>query len=76
MDTLDIQVMPFPLFPSTLEVSYVLRGETGNLSGRLELPESVVADWGTDDTVVLNYVVGQLGVTLIPEPPAEEPTEE
>ncbi len=75
---LDIIVNAFPLFPSTIEVKWTVYGEGFSKSGILTLPQSVVDQWGTDDTVVENYVLGELNLIKVeaPEPPItpEEPS--
>lgn len=64
VDTLSIHVNSFELFPSSVEVYYVLSGENGRLRGNLEIPADVVDQWGTDDTIIVDYVLNRLGVQL------------
>jgi hypothetical protein len=36
--------------------------------GVITLPPEIIAEWGTDDTVVQNYVIFQLGVVAVTTP--------
>ena len=79
VDNLEIRVNSFPLFPSSIEVFWKVSGETASKEGIITLPQSVVDAWGTDDTVVKNYVLEQLGLVedntpnpVIETPPTEE----
>lgn len=66
-DTLQISVNAFPLFAEVITVFWQLKGNGVSVDGTMVLPSAVVAEWGTDDSVVLNYVAGQLGVILVEE---------
>lgn len=66
VDKLQILVIGFNLFPTSITVYYKLLSESKSIDGNLDLPSEVIAMWGTDDSVVLNYVVGELGVELAP----------
>jgi hypothetical protein len=65
VDQLDITVNSFSLFPSQITVSWKLYGESISKEGNMILPEHIVDNWGTDDTVVKNYVLQQLNLTAI-----------
>ena len=85
VDNLEIRVNSFPLFPSSIEVTWQVSGETLIKEGTITLPVEVVSAWGTDDNVVKDYVLQQLGLVedttpdpVVETPPVEEtpPTEE
>lgn len=70
VDNLYIEVKSFPLFPEQIDVVYRVAGDNNvSYEGIITLPESVVSQWGTDDSVVRDYVCTLLGVTLRPEVP-------
>jgi len=62
---IDINVNSFGLFPSEISVTWKVYGDTASKSGVIVLPQSIVDVWGTDDTVVKDYVLQQLGLTEI-----------
>lgn len=77
-NSIEITVNAFPLFPETVEVFWKLIGNSNSFSGSTTIPNSVVSEWGTDDSVIQTYVLEQLGLTealtpVVPEPPTEEP---
>ena len=63
---LDIVVNSFNLFPSEIEVRWTVYGEGFSRSGAIILPQSIVDQWGTDDTVIKDYVLQQLNLTEQP----------
>jgi hypothetical protein len=67
INTLQITVDPFVLFPTTISVTWTVTGPSINRQGTLALPQSIVDQWGTDDTIVQNYVLQELNLTLAPE---------
>lgn len=67
INTLEITVQPFNLFPTTVSVSWAVTGENIKREGIMALPQSIVDQWGTDDTIVQNYVLQELNLTLAPE---------
>jgi hypothetical protein len=81
-NSIEITVNAFPLFPETVEVFWKLIGNSNSFSGSTTIPNSVVSQWGTDDSVIQTYVLEQLGLTealtpVVPETPIEEePTTE
>ena len=83
VDTLEIRVNPFDLFPTHIEVVWKVSGDTLSKEGTLILPQDIVHAWGTDDTVVKDYVLQQLGLVeevvvedITPEPINETPPTE
>lgn len=60
---LDITVGSFPLFPNQIEVRWTVYGESFSKSGTLMLPQSIIDQWGVDDTIVETYVLEQLNLT-------------
>jgi hypothetical protein len=60
---LDIIVQPFSLFPDQIEVRWTVYGEGFSKSGTMILPQSIVDQWGVDDTIVQTYVLQQLNLT-------------
>jgi hypothetical protein len=90
-DTLEIRVNSFPLFPSSIEVFWKVSGDTISKEGTIVLPPEIIVNWGTDDTIVKDYILQQLGLVedttpdpvVIPstpdpvvETPPADPTEE
>jgi hypothetical protein len=75
VDNLEIRVNSFPLFPSSIEVFWKVSGEAITKEGTITLPQELVSTWGTDDTVVKNYVLEQLGLVedTTPDPVVEVP---
>lgn len=79
VDNLEIRVNSFPLFPASIEVFWKVSGETASKEGTIVLPTSIVSNWGTDDAIVKDYVLQQLGLTedttpdVLPTPPKEDP---
>jgi hypothetical protein len=65
VDQLDITVNPFSLFPNEITVSWKLYGESISKEGNMVLPQSIIDVWGTDDTVVQDYVLQQLDLIAI-----------
>jgi uncharacterized cupin superfamily protein len=55
----------FTLFPSEISVTWKVSGDTVSKEGVIVLPQSIVDVWGTDDTIVKDYVLQQLGLTEI-----------
>jgi len=78
VNNLQITVKPFPLFPSSIEVIWQVSGDTVLKEGVMALPRELINAWGTDDTIIQDYVLAQLGLVEEVEPtPTEEtpPTE-
>lgn len=59
---LEIRVESFPLFPTEIHVFWKVSGADVSKEGTIVLPQYIVDAWGTDDTVVQNYVLFQLGL--------------
>ena len=62
-DTLEIRVNSVSLFPSQIEIFWKVSGINISKEGNIVLPQSIIDVWGTDDTVVQNYVLQQLNLT-------------
>lgn len=63
VNQLEITVNPFTLFPTNITVTWKVIGESISKEGIIVLPQSVVDQWGTDDTIVKDYVLTELGLT-------------
>ena len=63
INTLQVFVSSFPLFPDTVEVKWVLTGDNVIREGFITIPHEVVLDWGNDDSVIEDYVLLQLNLT-------------
>jgi hypothetical protein len=62
-DTLEIIVQPFPLYPTSINVFWKVSGVDTSKEGVISLPSELIAEWGTDDTIVEMYVLQQLDLT-------------
>ena len=62
---LEITVNAFSLFPSSIDVNWNVYGEGFSKSGTITLPQSIIDQWGTDDTIVKNYVLQELNLTEV-----------
>lgn len=60
----EIEVGGFPLNSKTGNATAIFKDEEGNGVGRerLEIPEEVFAKWGTDDSIIEDYVLKTLGL--------------
>lgn len=75
--SIEITVNAFPLFPNTVEVFWKLIGDSNSFSGSITIPNNIVSQWGTDDTVIQTYVLSQLGLSEELTPVVDEtPTTE
>jgi len=74
-DTLEIRVNSFPLFPSSIEVFWKVSGDVISKEGTIVLPQEIVQNWGTDDTIVKEYILQQLGLVedTTPDPVVTSP---
>ena len=63
--TLEVTVKAFSLFPDTVEVVWKLSGLGGSQEGTMTIPHEVVEVWGTDDSVLEDYVIGKLYKNLV-----------
>jgi hypothetical protein len=69
VNQLEITVQAFQLFPTNITVCWKVAGSTVSKEGILSLPPEIISQWGTDDTIVKNYVLAQLNLTeVLPEP--------
>jgi hypothetical protein len=66
--SIEITVNAFPLFPDTVEVFWKLIGDSNSFSGSIIIPQDVVSEWGTDDSIIQTYVLEQLGLVEALEP--------
>ena len=75
VNNLQIMVNSFSLFPTSIEVIWQVSGETITKEGKMTLPTEIVSAWGTDDTIVKDYVLQQLGLVedTTPDPIVETP---
>jgi hypothetical protein len=64
--SIDITVNAFPLFPDTVEVFWKIIGNLSSFSGSTTIPNEVVSEWGTDDSVIQTYILQQLGLLEAP----------
>jgi len=62
---LSIIVNPFPLFPTEITVTWTVTGEGLVKTGVMTLPQSIVDQWGVDDTIIKEYVLQQLNLTEV-----------
>lgn len=67
--SIEITINAFPLFPNTVEVFWKINGNSTSFSGSTIIPNDVVSKWGTDDSIIKEYVLNQLGLleALAPE---------
>jgi|688.fasta_scaffold1457150_2 hypothetical protein len=65
VNQLEIITNAFTLFPSEISVTWRVFGDTVSKDGVIILPQYIVDSWGTDDTVVKDYVLFQLGLTEV-----------
>jgi len=72
--SIEITVNAFPLFPNTVEVFWKINGDSNSFSGSITIPNNIVSQWGTDDSVIQTYVLSQLGLTESLSPTTEEGT--
>lgn len=63
--SIEITINAFPLFPDTVEVFWKLIGDSDSFSGSTTIPNSVVSQWGVDDSVIQNYVLEKLNLKTI-----------
>ena len=62
---LSIIVNPFPLFPTEISVTWTVTGSDLVKTGTMILPQSLIDQWGTDDTIIKDYVLQQLNLTEV-----------
>lgn len=65
VNQLEIISNTFTLFPSEVSVTWKVSGDNVSKDGIIILPQYILDAWGTDDTVVKDYVLFQLGLTEI-----------
>ena len=63
VDTLTITVNPFTIFPANIDVTWKVEGPQVSKEGIIRLPQDLVEQWGTDDSIIKNYVLAQLNLT-------------
>jgi hypothetical protein len=63
VNQLEITINPFTLFPSHVTATWKVFGEGTSINGTLPIPQEIILQWGTDDTIVESYVLSQLGLT-------------
>jgi hypothetical protein len=74
--SIEITVNAFPLFPDTVEVFWKLIGDSNSFSGSITIPNNIVSQWGTDDSVIQTYVLQQLGLSAETPEPTNNPLTE
>ena len=62
---LEIRVESFPLFPSQINVFWKVSGIDISKEGSILLPQAIIDEWGTDDTIVEMYVLQELNLTKV-----------
>ena len=76
VNDIEITVNAFPLFPGNITVNWRVSGNNIVKEGTLPLPQEIISTWGTDDSVVKNYVLQMLGLTEdVYVPPVQDNTE-
>jgi len=70
---LEIVVQSFPLYPSSITVFWKVSGPAVSKEGTIILPQSIIDQWGTDDSVVKNYVLQTLNLVEDTSTPTETP---
>jgi len=60
---LEIRVESFVLFPTEINVFWKISGTNVSKEGIIPLPQTIINQWGVDDTIVKNYVLQQLNLT-------------
>lgn len=76
IEKIKITVNTFPLFPDTVEVFWELIGGDFSKEGSMIIPHEIVLQWGTDDSVLEDYVIAQLNLTRAAVEVVETPTVE
>ena len=75
INNLEIIVNPFTLFPTSISVTWRVTGPATIKEGVITLPKYIVDQWGTDDNVVKQFVLQELGLLeddIIQPNPTEE----
>jgi hypothetical protein len=62
INKLEITVNAFTLFPSSISVTWKVTGPATLREGIIILPKYIVDQWGTDDSVVKQFVLQELGL--------------
>jgi hypothetical protein len=63
IEKLNVTVNTFPLFPETVEVFWELIGGDFSKEGTMIIPQEIVSQWGTNDSILEDYVIEQLNLT-------------
>lgn len=63
--TLEVRVLTFSLNSDSATAYYALRSENSNilLEGNLEISSEVFLNWGTDDSIIEDFVLQALNLT-------------
>ena len=74
---LDLTVLSFSLNPSTVSLYWAIKSETTSTDsegaevvsvgatlteGNLSVPEAIVSVWGTDDSIISDWAIEELGL--------------
>lgn len=62
VNNLEIIINSFSLFPSSIEAMWKITGDTTSKEGVINIPKELITSWGTDDAIIKNYVLQQLGL--------------
>jgi len=63
VNQLEISINPFSLFPTEITILWTVSGNGISKDGSMILPQYIIDNWGTDDTIVKEYVLEQLNLT-------------
>jgi hypothetical protein len=74
---LDLTVLSFSLFPSSVSLYWAIKAESTSTNsegeevvsvgatlteGNLSVPEAIVSAWGTDDSIISDWAIEELGL--------------
>ena len=60
--SIEITINAFKLFPDIVEVFWKINGDSTSFSGSTTVPNEIISKWGTDDSIIKDYVLNQLGL--------------
>jgi hypothetical protein len=63
---MDITVIPFLLGSETTSLSVNIKNDEKIFeSKKLDIPQDIYESWGTDDSIIIEWVCEELGLTLV-----------